>query len=191
MRIAVDVDGCVADLAQSLVKRYNIDFNDNIINYYDSYWFEQCVKADSNYFNSLMHEQFTFLNIIPIQPMIDMIKKLHRDGWEIIFCTTPIKNKYCKHEKLQWLERYFGDIEYSIMFTNNKNMVDADIMIDDDLRHLKLAQQHPRMIPICIGNYHWNQEWDSYRFNINEVDKLYDWLCAFKLNRENWEGETT
>lgn len=166
MNIVFDMDCTIALFQKKIVEIYNYEHSDNITDYNSSYWFSQCPKADFQYFRNLCNREGIFRDLEPIDGMIDLIKKLSKEN-KIIFVTNPVSNHYWKKiEKVEWLAKYFPDMEYDLCFTGNKYMIDCDLFIDDDIKYLNNPKQ--KGIRVCYGNYGWNKDWTGLRVETAE-----------------------
>ena len=142
MVIYIDLDDCIVNLSESVIRDMNKEFNMN----YDytqnsSYWWLDTGKPQS-YFEEVLCRQYVFGNAKPIPGSIYAINKLHDKGMQIIFLTCPhYENKYCVDEKVSWLKRYFKwfDAYEHLICTNRKDLVgtEDDFLIDDNPNHIE------------------------------------------------------
>lgn len=93
----------------------------------------------------------------PFPKAIEAIKELYAEGHEIIFLTKVLNWNRSAKEKAVWLKKYFSDIKYTTMMVDSikaKHLVNADYIIDDDIRVLQGAIAKP----ICIAQP-WNEDY--------------------------------
>lgn len=69
----------------------------------------------------------------PIEGSIDYLKLLHKEGNEIIFISKIMGNH--AESKKMFLNRYFP-FHSGIVFTDEKGLVDVDVMVDDRIEFL-------------------------------------------------------
>lgn len=56
-----------------------------------------------------MMEKRFYESLSPIVGAIDALKQMVKEGWDVRFCTSPLKEyENCVVEKYRWIERYFG-----------------------------------------------------------------------------------
>lgn len=168
LEIIMDMDDVLVNLSEYMVSKYNIDFNDKI-NWQDnkSYWWGDCKKAPQSYFEQLLLKKSTFINPKPTQNSVEILNKLHEEGFTIIFCTYPqYDSDYCIQEKIQWLQTYFKwfDIDKHLVFTHNKGLLAKPnrVLLDDNLDHIFSFINNGGIG--CIFNQGWNEDLGDKRF---------------------------
>jgi 5'(3')-deoxyribonucleotidase len=177
MIIKIDCDGVLRNLLADMCKIYNRRFSTHIrpdeCTCYDvEKIFPLCqielgVSA-AEYLFDLNGEEL-FANGTAFDNIESAIKMLKGAGHTIIIVTAQnsVDNKI---DTLKWLDNnniYYDDIA----FTNNKENVFGDIMIDDNVNVLKKCPSYTK--PICISApYNLNCDYDSY-------DSLFDFVKNF------------
>lgn len=167
-RIAIDMDGVIADLLTPWLKRYNEDYKDNIKPKDIKQWYwEGITKCGSDIYKYL-EDPNVFSDAPVIENSQEVIKELMEFN-EIFIVTSPwgvesIAPKY------YWLKKHFPFIdERNYVFTGNKGIVDADWMIDD--RELNLAEF--KGLGLLFDAPH-NRERTSHR-------RIQDWISVRRL----------
>jgi 5'(3')-deoxyribonucleotidase len=97
-----------------------------------------------------------FLGLKPFPGAVEAVRELAAEGHKIFFVTKPLNWDRSAPEKIEWLKKYFPDMEYSIIMVNStkaKGILDLDVMVDDDLRVLDNISLAAR---ICIAQP-WNE----------------------------------
>ena len=114
-------------------------------------------------------------NIIDIERIADVIKKLYDEGYEIFFATSSLPENLRK--KINHLSRnmYLPKeyIERHTININDKYLLNVDILIDDCPEHIGNAKRNYYSI---VFDYPWN------RGDIDKqpcVSRVYDWLGVY------------
>ena len=193
LKICVDMDGVLANFTQNAVLMANTLWNLELT--YDSITEPQIGKLiinelykrakkdydlsgfEDNIYKKLCPKGF-FFYLDPYPNAIKAVKNLYEAGHEIIFLTKPLEWKYSSSEKIAWLDKYFGDIKYSIIMVSDmssKYMIQCDCLIDDDPRALvKLPPYHG----ICIARP-WNKEFREKMYEgivVDSMEAAANWL---------------
>lgn len=92
----------------------------------------------------LMNTPGFFYSLPPFKNAIKAIKEMISLGYNIYFCTSPIKNSVtCVEEKILWIRKYFADVESlndKIIITYNKCLIQGDLLIDDKPYYLNTTK---------------------------------------------------
>jgi 5'(3')-deoxyribonucleotidase len=169
MIIGIDMDGVIANFTGRAISEIKKEFNINLK--YDEItenkmgafiWDllleeeKKRVKGIGHIYEYICPPKF-FSELEPYENSIESIKRLYNDGNQIVFITKPLEWRYCTEEKIEWLKKYFSDIEYTVIMISkmeDKVLINIDIMIDDDER--VLSKFNKKNI-ICIAQP-WNKE---------------------------------
>jgi len=170
--IYVDLDCTIYNLNSVVCSHYNIDFNDNKLPEDNTtYWFGGFNKAPRQYFIQLLNQKGIFYEGKPIGNCIEIINKLHDEGYPIYFLTLPLFNTSCVLEKVEWLKKYFKwfNPEKDLIMTGNKKLLDDynRILYDDNMDYLNWK----RGISICYSQP-WNKDYRG-SFIVDNHDKFY------------------
>lgn len=181
----IDMDETIYNLCKIVIEaHYNKDYNENF-NYKDisSYGWGG-TKASTEYFHEVMTRKGVFLDGNPIGNSVEIINKLHDEGYNIYFITMPMYYKgeisaICVSEKAQWLKNNFEWInpKEHIIFTGNKKLLDGEnrILFDDNLEYLNSWSKGE---VICYDQI-WNKEWDGIW--VPSHDNFYEWVHRITL----------
>jgi 5'(3')-deoxyribonucleotidase len=173
MRILIDLDDVVDNLLPTWVnelnKRYNLHVNE--VTCWDIT--KDFPTLTENQIFEVLEEEDFWKNIKPIQDSIYYINKLKENHF-IYFCTASSpKNFYLKYE--YFLKKYFpdfSDLEDYLICIKHKQLIKADILIDDNINNLIINSEIPNYVGILFTN--------SHNKNINEKEK-----GLYRVN--NWE----
>ncbi len=131
-RIAVDQDQVLANLLPEWIRRYNIDYDDNLTPDQVTNWNwhgiikPECGKKIYNY----LDDQELFENLPVIKDSQDVLYRLSK-RYEIFVVTAPW-NPQNVTPKSNWLLKHFDFIDSrNHVFTKNKSIVHADYLVDD------------------------------------------------------------
>lgn len=183
--IYLDMDEVLVNLSEYVVSCYNKDFNDNM-KWEDnnSYWWKDCKKAKTIYFEQLLLKRGTFYLPNPIDNAIEIVTKLHNEGFDIHILTMPQWNEYCVQEKVLWVQKYlpFIDINKNMHFTGNKGIIARAnrILLDDNSTHLESWKKN-NGIGIAFRDFGWSKDWTGHR--VNNFDEFYK--LVHKLEEDN------
>lgn len=115
---------------------------------------------------------------------VKAIKMLSDFGHNITFLTKPLEWRYSSNEKIKWLNKYFGNIDYSVIMVSDmqaKHIIDADLIIDDDPRVLEGIEEKRA---ICIARK-WNEEYRVKQYNGVTVENIYE-AAQFIIKNEKY-----
>ena len=152
LTIKIDCDGVLRDLLPQMCKVYNEHFNEhiepeNVLEYDLTNTFHKCMDIDGMTPNIWFFQE----HILDIYVQSDACHKakeamdiLHKKGYHIVIVSHQPKNWH-QSATLLWLE--INDIYYdSICFTNNKNMVLGDIIVDDNIEFLDICKNERKIL---------------------------------------------
>ena len=138
VKILIDLDDVLSHMVEHLLSQYNSEYKDTLdikdINGWDLSKFvkKECGERINMYFK----RQKFFSNPKPREDAQEVIEKLIKLGHEVHIVTS-----YCAEacfDKHRWIEDNFPFINNrNIIFCNNKNMIEGDVLIDDGLHNLK------------------------------------------------------
>ena len=141
MLIAVDVDGVVLDTHSEVLRRYNIDYGDNLglddIQVWDMSRFAkpECGAKILGYFENPEVYKFAY-HIVGALAGVRALRDAHH---RVVYATTPARNTAgVKLEVLTALG--FLDYPEDYIECTDKNLVRADVLIDDYAPNVNLFQ---------------------------------------------------
>jgi len=154
LTIGVDIDNCLNNLTESVLKVYNADSGDNLsLSDITAYHIENFVKPE--YKETFWHyflDKRVWKGISIIDGCREVIAKLHNEGHKIIFVTTTEAENLPK--KKNWLQRNlpFLEIRKCLYSCPRKQYMKCDILIDDCLKNLVGDKEY---YSVCL-TYPWN-----------------------------------
>jgi 5'(3')-deoxyribonucleotidase len=184
--IKIDVDGVLRDMLSGMCGIYNAVYNDNIqpcdVKDYDvDVSFTKCKEEDGIsakyfFFNEYAYEIYNCADVLPkAKEAMDI---LHNLGYYIIIVTTQ-ESYLNKHDTLVWLDN--NDIYYdSICFTDRKDLVHGDIIVDDNPEFLDMCDDNEEKILIDAP---YNKNIDKYQ-RFNSLYEYARYLEKIKLDNK-------
>lgn len=191
MRILVDVDNVLNNLAESVINVYNEDSGDNLkIEDIHNYYIENYVKESyKDTFHNYFHDKRVWSNVTVTPDCQKYLAKLIHDcDNEVLFATSTTPRNVPK--KAAWLQRNFPflNIEKSLIVTPsineiNKSIIKADILIDDSLTNLLGNDREYESI--CVDKP-WNKneaesKWKKFHRCTN-WEEIYNKVLEIKRN---------
>ncbi len=183
-RIAVDIDGVLANLTEPFLEYYNqkfgISFKLQDVHTFD---FKKLLGINEEEEKNLLNDFFKSDFFKKIQPVIgaqDVISYLSKRNHLVVITA---RKEYLKNETLEWIERFFPNVFSEIHFARNINSADEsrphkfdlcveneyEIIIEDDLIYAKPCAE--KGIKSILLNYPWNQEENLHP----EITQVNNW----------------
>ena len=175
--IKIDIDGVLRDMLSTMCDIYNETYNESIkpsdVKEYDvDKTFTKCYEIDGMsakyfFFNEYSYDLCAYSNIINYAK--EAMDILHDLGYYIIIVSYQ-KDYNNKHDTLVWLDEH--NIYYdSICFTDRKDLIHGDIIVDDNPEFLNICNDNEEKILIDAP---YNKNENRYkRFN-----SLYDYVLS-------------
>ena len=137
-RIAIDMDGVMADTTQQFInyyaKIYGVTVDKETLNGQEE---TGGFPHDKAIIRSLLYEPGFFRDKPVIKDSQEVIRAL-QDKHEVFIVSAAIEFPSSLNEKLLWLEEHFPFISWQhIVFCGSKTIVQADYMIDDHIKNLQ------------------------------------------------------
>lgn len=137
-RIAIDMDGVMADTTQQYInyyaQRYGVTIDKKVLNGQPE---TDGFPHDKGVIRGFLYEPGFFRNKPVIKDSQEVIKALH-DKYEVFIVSAAIEFPNSLTEKLLWLEEFYPFISWqNIVFCGSKTIVHADYMIDDHVKNLQ------------------------------------------------------
>ena len=138
-RIAIDMDEVISDANIRFSEWYKRDHGiEFTIEQLASSGFADLVPEEHRPIvrEYAFHQDF-FKDLGVIPGSKEVIKELH-EKYEIFITTAAMEFPYSFAPKLQWLKDHFPYISWTnIVFCGDKSIINADFMIDDNVRNFK------------------------------------------------------
>ena len=138
-RIAIDMDGTIADSAKEHIRRYNEEFADTVtVDDLSSKHLEDHAPVERREaVRRMVRDESFFDRLDLIDGAQQVIQELVREH-EIFIVSAAMEIPVSFAAKHRWLRRHFPFIpERNIVFCGNKGIVNADYLIDDEARHFR------------------------------------------------------
>ncbi|MBI2449676.1 hypothetical protein HYV49_05260 [Candidatus Pacearchaeota archaeon] len=183
--VLFDQDGVLCDLLPSWLSLYNQETGENTkeeeitqFNLYD------LVKYPDKLEEALAKKDL-FLNVTPYKDCVQYFKKIIKDKAFDVFIVTQVPrcSIYGLYEKRLWMKKYFKKFSTDrIISAHRKYLIDGDILIDDNPKHLKDFREHkPGRISIAMDHpYNRDAECD---YRVSNWKALYGILLEIKQKR--------
>jgi 5'-nucleotidase len=128
--VLIDMDNTIADLEKWAAAGYSLRYGKELpIERLD---FEFPPEIDKELKVVLKQPRF-YYDMPPIEGAVEAILEMHKEGWDIFFCTSPLSDyEHCVPEKYAWIEKHFGrEWTKKIIVTKDKTLVRGRYLIDD------------------------------------------------------------
>jgi 5'(3')-deoxyribonucleotidase len=137
-RIAIDMDGVMADTAQQFInyyeQRYGVKIDRESLNGHPE---ADGFPHEKGIIRSFLFEPGFFRTKPVIKDSQEVIKALY-DKHEVFIVSAAIEFPGSLTEKLDWLQEHYPFISWqNIVFCGSKTIVQADYMIDDHVKNLQ------------------------------------------------------
>lgn len=188
--ILFDMDGILADwqkkfdgLIAEHIPEVEVITPDKVTDYHAQDLYPVEIQAR---IRELMLTPGFYSELAPIAGAIDAVNRM-AEKYTVFFCSAPLNgHQTCASEKVQWIREYFGsDWESKIILSNDKTLVQGDILIDDK-PVIYGAIEDPNWVHIVYShNYNRNiypriEKWD-------EIDAIVDNLVGNILYNKSEE----
>jgi 5'(3')-deoxyribonucleotidase/uncharacterized protein with PQ loop repeat len=137
LRIAIDMDGTIADSVKEHLRRYNAEFAEMIStdDLYGKHLEEIAPLDRREAVRRAVRDESFFDCLGVIEEAKQVVEELVREH-EVFIVSAAMEIPESLAAKHRWLRRHFPFIpERNIVFCGNKGIVDADYLIDDESRH--------------------------------------------------------
>lgn len=178
MIIAVDCDDVLRDMVPQCCKVYNqkYDIHANLKEEDIKSWtmLDYMPKAKDIYKFFIDNAAAIFYNSPIKEEYKDLVDKIKEEGHQVAIVTHQFKG--IEYLTAQWLNN--NNINYdSLHFSKNKNIVNADILIDDRLENCQRFSSYNKRA-FCV-DAPWNQEWEGIR--VHNTDEVIDVLKRYRF----------
>lgn len=172
--IKIDCDGVLRDLLPKMCELYNSHFKckikpENVLEYDLNKTFTKCMEVDGMTPHNWFFNHFGFLvnrRSLVCNGAKEAMKLLHEKGYYIIIVSYQNTHQN-KQDTLDWL--LCNNIYYdSICFTNKKDLISGDIIVDDNIDFLDMSNETRK---VCI-----NAPYNVGKHSYECYDTLYDFV---------------
>lgn len=145
-RIAIDMDGVMADTCQQYIDWYAARYGETIdINSLMGLPETEGFPAGKDVIRGFLYETGFFRNKPVIKDCQEVVKALF-DKHDVFIVSAAMEFPQSLVEKLDWLKEHFPFIGWErIVFCGSKTIVHADYMIDDHVKNLQYFKGEPLM----------------------------------------------
>lgn len=172
--MAVDLDGVIWDMLPHWIELYNEVFDDELavekIETYDVDRYTKCDKASLMY---LLEREDFWDKITISDEVISAIEEL-QDNTKIDLVVVTATSHRTSLRKLQRLLQLMPFLsENQIIVTARKDLIKADVLIDDWEDNLKYMAKTKQGIPILV-THDYNRSFPNTQYGILRVNSLVD-----------------
>ncbi|RFM35717.1 5' nucleotidase, NT5C type [Chitinophaga silvisoli] len=165
-RIAIDMDGVMADTSQQYINWYANRYGQTIdINSLVGLPETEGFPAGKDVIRSFLYEPGFFRTKPVIKDCQEVVKALF-DKHDVFIVSAAMEFPQSLVEKLDWLKEHFPFIGWErIVFCGSKTIVHADYMIDDHVKNLQSFKGEPLMFTaphnVNISGYKRVNSWEE------------------------------
>ena len=138
LTIAIDMDDVLADLVPKWLSVYNKEWDDNLVKEDLLEWdITKFVKPEcrDKVYEIIMRDGF-YADLDIISGAQEGVNALQEMGYNICIASASPKPAYT--DKHNWIKKHFPTINTdNIIFTKNKSLVKADLLLDDGIHNLE------------------------------------------------------
>lgn len=138
LTIAIDMDDVLADLVPKWLSVYNKEWDDNLVKEDLLEWdITKFVKPEcgDKIYEIIMRDGF-YADLDIISGAQEGVKALQEMDYNICIASASPKSAYT--DKHNWIKKHFPTINTdNIIFTKNKSLVKADLLLDDGIHNLE------------------------------------------------------
>lgn len=175
MIIKIDIDAVIRDNLGVIKKIYNEKFpNDNIMTmgFYDLNYVYPKLNGGAKNFFFVEHAKEVFYDADPYPLIKEDIELLKTNG-HTIFIVSHQFNYINRSLTLDWLDK--NGIYYdAIAFTNEKFLINGDILVDDNPTFLENEDDKKTKLYCVKQEYNMNYKFNN---NVTMVDSFHDFVC--------------
>jgi 5'-nucleotidase len=146
--VLLDMDGVLVDWDAGFRKEWaRFGHDPSKIDRAKSYAMEECVDPElRDAAVAVMSQPGFFRDLPPMEGAVKAVEDMIERGFSVLICTSPLPcNPTCPQDKIEWVRRHLGHIEFRqpgdttkrlaaqdiIVMTRDKTFVMGDVLIDD------------------------------------------------------------
>lgn len=171
MSVICDIDGVLANIIIPWLKRYNLDYEDNLvpdnITDWNTHLFVKESCGDKIY--DYIKDPSLYDEVLPIENALTAVNLLRDQGQRILFVTAFEPGfSYAKYD---WLIKYgFLTDKNDYFECNDKKMIKAGCLIDDNIQNVSTFSELG-----ILYSAPWNIKYD-YRYRLSGWNKIIEFL---------------
>ena len=167
--IAIDVDDVLVNFNKTVLNKVNDKFKSNYVLNEVIWNFENLGEKEYNYAHKIFdkYEVHSSLKLLPFAANFVRLCAAHL---EVVFVTSVYPAAIPYRNEL--LKKHFGDINYSVVYTNRKDLVHTDFMIDDSVLHVKRSPS-PHKI---LLKKPWNEGFEVDGYVADSLEDAYSYI---------------
>ncbi|TCP19311.1 5'(3')-deoxyribonucleotidase [Scopulibacillus darangshiensis] len=137
-RIAIDMDEVIADFNLKHLSLFNRDYNENItVEDLKGKKLRELRPDLKEEIRKYLIEPTFFRDLAVMKDSQDVIKELS-EHYEIFITTAAMEFPTSFAAKYEWLKEHFNFLsDMNFVFCGDKSIINADYLIDDNVRHFK------------------------------------------------------
>lgn len=141
MKVAIDMDGILADLLPAWLSTYNGAWDDSIDVEDIGTWnvHEHVKDTCGTAVYEILEESGFFDGLPPIPGAIPAVTALKGSGHEVVICTASA-NADSARAKVEWVIRHLGHLgmgRRDMFIAHKKHWIGADVLIDDSPNNIR------------------------------------------------------
>lgn len=174
LRIILDCDGVLADTVKKVLLLYNNEYGLNFKRE-DIVTWDMCkIQKPGTNLTKYFTQKGFFRNLEPMKDAQKYAKALKEDGHELFVATaSPLEGL---EDKLIWLRENYEFIpQQNIIFAERKDLLSADIILDDGLHNLVNSQCRFKV----VFDQPWNRE-DNNFLRVYNWEEFYRLVCQIE-----------
>lgn len=197
MRILFDMDGVAAALLEEWLRRYNIQWQDNMTHADIKSWgVHEWVKPEcGRRVFEILHQSDLFDSLRPHDGAIEFITKTAERGHDCLFATAA-PGPEAARGKMSWAMRHFAHLGWGpehVIFTHRKDWIRADVLVDDKPDTVRAWAENPHDAVIISISHPYNQEIaevadffaQSWEDMYNAWKSIYEEICRLEETRSS------
>lgn len=174
MIIGIDIDDTMTNHCETWFNAYNKDFKSpdkkelTINDAYKWNFYDDWEENEKQVLMNAMHSEYYFDNISLLPNVASVISKILENNNEVVIISSTYKE--FQDKKKNWLLDQLPMLkEDDIIFTKQKERINVDIMIEDNLDYAKRFN-----CPFLLFNRPWNSNRPSYEYS-NNIVRVGSW----------------
>ena len=167
MRLIIDMDGVLVDLANPLLAIYNREKGTSIK-------LEDIIQYDLSIYpgmSDIFKRPGFFRKLKPFPGALEALRELHEAGHEIVIASNHMQIHHIWREKYDWLLDNVKGVTYSPYFTDRKDNLCGDLILDDCPAYLEAFPG----ITVCM-DCPWNRgvEVDHVDYRVSDMREFVE-----------------